>query len=218
MSPTPSSAMLQFPPAHLRQRVFEILRDGRPVIAIHDEPPGFGLNSPAQLIVADQMHHRLCESDRFIGNDDVVSGRHGEPFGADGRGDHRLSHRHGFEYLQARAASDSQRYDIDGRVSHMRAHVVHPAGDLDAGDVSETFHGRGRRSSNDAECGFRLHLPDARENLTHEVLHPVLVGQPVHRTGEHEMWSAGRTLGHRCEIVRIDSRLNHVRRCLQASG
>src|SRR6185436_16080757 len=95
------------------QRVLKVLRHGRPVIAIDHQPPGFGFNPAAQLSVANQMDDGLRESRRFVCDDDVVAVCDGKPFGADRRGDHGFRHGHGLEDLQASAAANSQRHDVD---------------------------------------------------------------------------------------------------------
>jgi hypothetical protein len=151
----------------------------------------------------------------------VLAVRHREPFRADRCRDDRFAHRHRFEDLQARSAADSQRYHVDGRLAHVRPHVVDATRDVHAVRACELFDGRRRRAADDRELHVRFFGPDDRQHLATEVQHRVFVREPIHRTGEHQVtrrriarrWrkeadvDAGRHDGHRrAERVGIQAR------------
>lgn len=66
---------------------------------------------------------------RAVGLQKVRAGCERKSFGADRGGDERLSHREGFENLDARTTSDPERHHRHGRPLHMRPHIIDRAGD-----------------------------------------------------------------------------------------
>ena len=64
----------------------------------------------------------------IVGEHDLPIARDAQAFGTDGRGDHGLAHGEGLEDLQSRAATGTQRHDIERRFVDVRANVWYCAG------------------------------------------------------------------------------------------
>ena len=66
-----------------------------------------------------------------VGQQEVPAVIAGDAFGAHARRYDGLALRHGVDHLQARAAADPQRHDVDGRLRDPGTHVGDEAGRLD---------------------------------------------------------------------------------------
>ena len=121
------------PAARPRQRILEVLRDrptSRSVPRRAAAPRSRCAGAPRRR---ESSATTACAKARGSSAMTMsLSVSHRQAFGADGRRDDGLAHRHRLEDLEPRAAADAQRHDVDRARGDVRPDVVHAAGDLDA--------------------------------------------------------------------------------------
>ena len=88
---------------------FEFPCDLLPRVVGFDERPAGVPNRLPPGWVAEKRDDGIRKIARLVRCDELAPGRHGEPFGADGRRDDGLAHGERFEDLEARATARSQR-------------------------------------------------------------------------------------------------------------
>ena len=106
----------------------------RPVVALDNQRPRGVLEPSASGRIAQELDDGVREGGRRIGQPDMLAVTDRQPFSADGGRHDRLAHGHRFENLQARAAANAKRHDVDGAASRMNGpHIVDAPGHVDSG-------------------------------------------------------------------------------------
>src|SRR6185369_18068244 len=96
----------------------ELAGDRGPRAALLDEEPWRTPDRGAPRRIAQQRDDGRGEVARLVGRQEMCARDHGESLGTDGRGDDGLPHGARLEDLEARAAPDAERDDVDGAARH----------------------------------------------------------------------------------------------------
>ena len=90
----------------------------------------------------DERDHFARERLGIVRRDEMLTGRERQPFGADAGRNHRLLHRQCFKNLQPRAATGSERDDVDGCLRDMGPHILDRSGHQDSGSGGDRLDSR----------------------------------------------------------------------------
>src|SRR5215470_18327820 len=145
---------------HLSALVFEFVDDPRPRVPLLDEPAARGADRAAPAGIAQERGHGRGERGRIVRLQEMAARSQRQPLGADRRRDHRLGHRQRLEDLEAGAAADPERHDVDGRLGHVRPDVVDEPRDVHAG-----------RRGNLAQVSRRIAPDDGERRVGHLPAH-----------------------------------------------
>src|SRR5439155_14626950 len=205
----PSPKTLTRMAKHLLASGFEFRRHPRPPVPLLHAAPTRDAERSATRGIVHERRHGPGEFRRIVGPQEVLAGDKGKALGTDRCRDDCLGHRERLEDLQSRPAADPQGHHEDRRIPHVWSDVVHEPGHSYTSPCCHREQTRGGVTADDRQRRLRHIAPDAREDRFDEVRDTVLVGVPVHRTGEAQSrWRLPRSV--RREVVDVDARRNRA--------